>query len=124
MSKMERNTLALRHARSALARHESDCGSSEVQGACNAAAAQRMRARVQLAPDAPPTSRPSAVAVLTRRIAYMTEHLQVHPKDKHSRLGLMGMLATRRKLLQYLRRTDGDRYANVIATLGLKDRGE
>ena len=63
-----------------------------------------------------------AVSVLTRRISYMTEHLQAHPKDKHSRLGLMGMLANRKKLLQYLRRTDGDRYASVIATLGLKDK--
>ena len=61
------------------------------------------------------------MAVLTKRIAYMTEHLQAHRKDKHSRLGLMGMLATRKKLLQYLRRTDGDRYAKVLKDHGLKD---
>jgi small subunit ribosomal protein S15 len=52
----------------------------------------------------------------------MTEHLQAHPKDKHSRLGLMGMLATRKKLLQYLRRTDGDRYGLILRACALKDR--
>jgi small subunit ribosomal protein S15 len=51
----------------------------------------------------------------------MTEHLRAHPKDKHSRLGLMGMLSHRKKLLQYLRRTDGDRYQKLISGLGLKD---
>jgi small subunit ribosomal protein S15 len=52
----------------------------------------------------------------------MTEHLQAHRKDNHSRLGLMGMLANRKKLLQYLRRTDGDRYGVIITKLGLKDK--
>lgn len=66
-------------------------------------------------------TRAAAVAVLTRRIALMTEHLQAHPHDRHSRLGLMGMLANRRKLLQYLRRTDGDVYAKTLSALGLKD---
>ncbi len=53
----------------------------------------------------------------------MTTHLQAHPKDHHSRLGLMAMLATRRKLLQFLRRTDADRYGALLQRLGLKDVG-
>lgn len=52
----------------------------------------------------------------------MTEHLKLHPKDHHSRLGLMGMLASRRRLLQYLRRKDGDSYGALIARLGLRDQ--
>jgi small subunit ribosomal protein S15 len=63
----------------------------------------------------------SVVSILTQRISYMTEHLRAHPKDKHSRLGLMAMLSHRKKLLQYLRRTDGDRYQKLISGLGLKD---
>ena len=64
----------------------------------------------------------ASVAILTQRIAYMTEHLRAHPKDKHSRLGLMGMLSHRKKLLQYLRRSDGDRYAKLLSDMGLKDK--
>ena len=64
------------------------------------------------------------MSILTQRILYMTEHLRAHPKDKHSRLGLMGMLSHRKKLLRYLRRTDGDRYAKLLRDLGLKDKGE
>ena len=106
--------IALRQARASVARHASDCGSTEVQGT-HARALPRVPARALTPPV-------RAVAVLTKRIAYMTEHLQAHRKDKHSRLGLMGMLATRKKLLQYLRRTDGDRYLAVITGLGLKDK--
>ena len=64
----------------------------------------------------------ATVAILTQRIVYMTEHLRAHPKDKHSRLGLMGMLSHRKKLLQYLRRSDGDRYAKLLSDMGLKDK--
>ncbi|CAI5476777.1 unnamed protein product [Closterium sp. Yama58-4] len=62
------------------------------------------------------------VALLTSRIADMAQHLQTHKKDLHSRRGLDGMLARRRKLLKYLRRKNWDSYCHVIAELGLRDR--
>lgn len=73
------------------ARSESDTGSPEVQ-----------------------------VAVLSRRIAELTEHLKAHPKDHHSRRGLLRMVGRRRRLLGYLRREDVDRYRELIAKLGLR----
>ncbi|MGH2816965.1 MAG: 30S ribosomal protein S15 [Actinomycetota bacterium] len=73
------------------ARSESDTGSPEVQ-----------------------------VAVLSRRIAELTEHLKTHPKDHHSRRGLLRMVGRRRRLLEYLRREDVDRYRELIAKLGLR----
>ena len=73
------------------ARSESDTGSPEVQ-----------------------------VAVLSRRIAELTEHLKAHPKDHHSRRGLLRMVGRRRRLLGYLRREDVDRYRDLIAKLGLR----
>lgn len=51
----------------------------------------------------------------------MTEHLQTHPKDHHSRLGLMGMLARRKRLLKYLRASKPDAYGRVLQSLQLKD---
>jgi small subunit ribosomal protein S15 len=60
------------------------------------------------------------VAVLTRRIADLTEHLKTHPKDHHSRLGLLKMVGRRRRLLGYLQRTDVERYRSLIAKLGLR----
>lgn len=62
------------------------------------------------------------IAALTAKIAYMTEHLKVHKKDKHSRLGLSQMLERRKKLLKYLRRRNATTYLDVITRLGLKDR--
>jgi small subunit ribosomal protein S15 len=73
------------------ARSESDTGSPEVQ-----------------------------VAVLSRRIAELTEHLKAHPKDHHSRRGLLRMVGRRRRLLGYLSREDVDRYRDLIAKLGLR----
>jgi ribosomal protein S15 len=93
MSRGDVNKRALAEERAAFARDEHDTGSSEVQ-----------------------------IANLTMRIKLMTEHLREHGKDTHSRHGLMAMLERRKKLLKYLRRTDGDRYADVILRLGLKDR--
>jgi len=61
------------------------------------------------------------VALLTVKIATLAEHLGVHKKDHNSRRGLRAMLARRRCLLQYLRRTSFDTYANLISRLGLKD---
>ena len=60
------------------------------------------------------------VAVLSRRIAELTEHLKAHPKDHHSRRGLLRMVGRRRRLLGYLRREDVDRYRELIAKLGLR----
>ncbi|MDD5435589.1 MAG: 30S ribosomal protein S15 [Nitrospira sp.] len=72
-------------------RHTSDTGSPEVQ-----------------------------IAILSNRIAYLTEHFKIHQKDHHSRMGLLKMVNQRRKLLQYLKRTDTGRYSDVIARLGLR----
>ena len=60
------------------------------------------------------------VAVLSRRIAELTEHLKAHPKDHHSRRGLLRMVGRRRRLLGYLSREDVDRYRELIAKLGLR----
>ena len=71
--------------------HEKDTGSSEVQ-----------------------------VALLTARINHLTEHLKTHRKDFHSRRGLLMMAARRRKLLDYLRKTNLTRYQAIIDKLGLR----
>jgi small subunit ribosomal protein S15 len=71
--------------------HEKDTGSAEVQ-----------------------------IAVLSEEINDLTGHLKKHPKDNHSRRGLLGMVAKRRKLLDYLKETNGRKYAGVIRKLGLK----
>ncbi len=60
------------------------------------------------------------VAVLTRRISELTEHLKAHPKDHHSRRGLLRMVGRRRRLLEYLRREDVERYRALIGKLGLR----
>jgi len=93
LSRGDINRRAMANERAAFARSQHDTGSSEVQ-----------------------------IASLTQRIKFMTEHLSIHKKDAHSRHGLMAMLERRKKLLKYLRRTDGDRYADTILRLGLKDR--
>ena len=71
--------------------HDKDTGSSEVQ-----------------------------IALLSARIAHLTEHLKTHRKDFHSRRGLLMMAAKRRKLLDYLKRTDLKRYQAVIDKLELR----
>ena len=71
--------------------HESDTGSPEVQ-----------------------------VALLTGRINQLTEHLRTHKKDHHSRRGLLMLVGKRRRLLDYLRRTDVERYRALIARLRLR----
>lgn len=60
------------------------------------------------------------VALLTARIEELTEHFRDHPKDHHSRRGLLKMVGRRRRLLQYLRREDVERYRWVIEELGLR----
>jgi small subunit ribosomal protein S15 len=72
-------------------RHETDTGSPEVQ-----------------------------IAVLTERIGLLTEHLRSHTRDHASRRGLLKMVGRRRHLLDYLARTDVERYRSIIARLGLR----
>lgn len=72
-------------------KHESDTGSPEVQ-----------------------------VALLSDRINYLTEHFKTHSKDHHSRRGLLKLVQQRRRLLDYLKRNDLDRYADIIHKLGIR----
>jgi small subunit ribosomal protein S15 len=72
-------------------RHETDTGSPEVQ-----------------------------VALLTGRIGYLTDHFKTHRKDHHSRRGLLKLVGQRRRLLDYLKRTDFQRYKAVIEQLGIR----
>ena len=60
------------------------------------------------------------VAILTERIANLTEHFKTHAKDNHSRRGLLMMVNQRRSLLDYLRGKDAQRYTDLIAKLGLR----
>mmetsp|Transcript_20769 Transcript_20769/g.45511 ORF Transcript_20769/g.45511 Transcript_20769/m.45511 type:complete len:188 (-) Transcript_20769:42-605(-) len=92
-SRAEKGKIANDEFRHAFKRHEADTGSSSVQ-----------------------------VAALSYKISMMTEHLQEHRKDNHSRRGLMSMLVRRQKLLKYMRRKEPDDYQMVLKTLGLKDR--
>ena len=60
------------------------------------------------------------ISLLTERINHLTEHLKVHSKDHHSRRGLLTMVGRRRRLLDYLRRNNVERYRARIAKLGLR----
>ena len=60
------------------------------------------------------------VAILSERIANLTEHFKTHKKDNHSRRGLLKMVAQRRRLLDHLKSTHEDRYTAIIGTLGLR----
>ena len=71
--------------------HESDTGSPEVQ-----------------------------IALLSERINYLTEHFKTHVKDHHSRRGLLKLVQQRRRLLDYLKRKDTDRYVDLIKKLGIR----
>ena len=71
--------------------HEKDTGSTEVQ-----------------------------VALLSNRIQYLTDHFRIHKKDHHSRRGLLKLVGQRRRLLNYLKRTDVNRYKQIIDELGLR----
>ena len=71
--------------------HESDTGSPEVQ-----------------------------VAILSERINYLTEHFKSHAKDHHSRRGLLKLVGQRRRLLDYLKQKDAERYADLIRKLGIR----
>ncbi len=60
------------------------------------------------------------VAILSERIANLTEHFKTHKKDNHSRRGLLKMVSQRRRLLDHLKDTHADRYTAIIGTLGLR----
>jgi small subunit ribosomal protein S15 len=60
------------------------------------------------------------VALLTERIAALTEHLRTHRKDHHSRRGLLMLVGKRRRLLSYLQRADLERYRSLVRELGLR----
>ena len=60
------------------------------------------------------------VAILTKRIAHLTEHLKEHKHDHHSRRGLMLLVGQRRRLLNYVAKTDIERYRSLIERLGLR----
>ncbi len=60
------------------------------------------------------------VALLTHRITYLTDHVKVHKKDHHSRRGLLMLVGQRRKLLNYVKNKDVNRYRTIIKNLGLR----
>ena len=60
------------------------------------------------------------IALLTRRIEQLTDHLRTHKKDHHSRRGLLKLVGQRRRLLNYVQRQDVERYRNLIRELGLR----
>ncbi len=60
------------------------------------------------------------VALLSARIEYLTEHFKTHKKDHHSRRGLLKMVGQRRRLLDYMKEKDVERYRNIIQRLGLR----
>ncbi len=60
------------------------------------------------------------IALLSKRIEDLTEHFKTHAKDHHSRVGLLKLVGRRRRLLEYLRNKDGERYRAVVKKLGLR----
>lgn len=60
------------------------------------------------------------VALLSERISYLTDHFKTHTKDHHSRRGLLMLVGQRRRLLDYLKRKDAERYADLIRRLGIR----
>lgn len=60
------------------------------------------------------------IALLSARIAYLTDHFKVHKKDHHSRRGLLKLVGQRRRLLDYLKKKDVERYRDIIKRLGLR----
>jgi small subunit ribosomal protein S15 len=60
------------------------------------------------------------IALLSNRITYLTEHFKTHAKDHHSRRGLLKMVGRRRRLLDYLKKTDVERYRTIIDKLGIR----
>jgi small subunit ribosomal protein S15 len=70
--------------------------------------------------DADTGSAEVQIALYTERINQLTEHLKLHSKDRHSRRGLLLLVGRRRRILDYLKRKDIERYRNVIRALGIR----
>ena len=84
-------------------------------------AAEKTRITEEYATKPGDTGSPDVqIALLTKRIAHLTEHLKVHKGDHHSRRGLMLMVGQRRRLLNYVARQDIEHYRELIARLGLR----
>ncbi|MEI2805975.1 30S ribosomal protein S15 [Albidovulum sp.] len=84
-------------------------------------AEEKARVMKEFATKAGDTGSPEVqVAILSSRIAALTEHFKSHAKDNHSRRGLLKLVAQRRKLLDYLKRADEARYGKLIERLGLR----
>jgi small subunit ribosomal protein S15 len=85
-------------------------------------AAERKTAVVQkFARKAGDTGSPEVqIALLSERITYLTDHFKIHAKDHHSRRGLLMLVGQRRRLLDYLKSKNLDRYKSVIQTLGIR----
>ena len=60
------------------------------------------------------------IALLSKRITYLTDHFKIHKKDHHSRRGLLKLVGQRRRLLNYLKKTDVKRYKGIIKELGIR----
>ncbi len=60
------------------------------------------------------------IAILSERIGYLTEHFRIHTKDHHSRRGLLKLVGQRRKLLDYLKTSNKERYDTIISRLGIR----
>ena len=60
------------------------------------------------------------IALLSSRIQHLTDHLKTHPKDHHSRRGLLMLVGRRRRMLDYIREIDVERYRSIVADLGLR----
>ena len=60
------------------------------------------------------------IAILSERISYLTDHFKTHKKDHHSRRGLLKMVSQRRRLLDYVRSQDVERYRKIISELGIR----
>ncbi len=60
------------------------------------------------------------IALITERINYLTEHFKIHKKDFHSRRGLLKLVSQRKKLLEYLKKKDFNRYRDIVNKLGLR----
>jgi small subunit ribosomal protein S15 len=60
------------------------------------------------------------VALLSKRISYLTDHFKIHKKDHHSRRGLLRLVGQRRRLLNYLKKTEVKRYKTIIKELGIR----
>ena len=60
------------------------------------------------------------IALLSNRISYLTEHFKTHAKDHHSRRGLLKLVGRRRRLLDYVKQTDNERYRTIIDKLGIR----